>query len=137
MSSMSFREKSAWAMMAVMLLSGLYYFNAVVADPGAPVTVALVPYVLLVVVASVLVQVMLAVATPREANSGADERERLVADRAGRWSGTVLAVGVLLAGGAYLLMPNGNMLFHHAMFALIAAQLADYAAQVYLLRRMV
>ncbi|MGI9375468.1 MAG: hypothetical protein ACR2PC_05100 [Tsuneonella suprasediminis] len=137
MASMSFREKSAWAMMAVMLLSGLLYFNTVSADPGAPVAVALVPYVLVVVVASVLVQVMLAITAPREANSAADERERLVADRAGRWSGTVLAVGVVLAGGAYLWMPNGNMLFHHAMFALIAAQLADYAGQVYLLRRTV
>ena len=78
MASMSFREKSAWAMMAVMLLSGLLYFNTVSADPGAPVVVALVPYVLVLVVASVLVQVMLAIAAPREANSPVDERERLV-----------------------------------------------------------
>ena len=132
---MAFREKSAWVMMVVMIVTGGFYLATVAQDPGAPVLVALLPYVLMVVLASIVAQVALAIWSPSEASAPADERERMVADRASRWSSTVMEVGVVMAGAAYLALPNGNMLFHHAIFALIVAQIVNYAMQIALLRR--
>lgn len=132
---MAFREKSAWVMAAVMIVSGLFYAKSALSYPGSPVQETLVPYVLLVMVLSIAAQVVLALRAPKEASAPADERERLAIEKAGYWSGVVLATGVVLAGGAYVVAPDGNMLFHHAVFALIAAQLTQYAFQIVLLRR--
>lgn len=132
---MSFREKSTWVMTAVMLLSGLFYMMSALPYPGSPVMETVVPYVLLVIVLSVAGQVVLAIRSPDEARAPLDERERLVVDRAGYWGGVILAAAIVLAGIAYVVAPNGNMLFHHAVLALIVAQIAQYIMQIALLRR--
>lgn len=132
---MSFREKSCWVMATVMLLSALFYARSALPYPGAPVLETVVPYILLVVVMSVIAQAAIAIRAPNDAKAPKDERERLVADKAGHWAGLVMATGVILAGWAYIIEPVGNMLFHHAMLALIVAQLAHYAFQIMFLRR--
>ena len=132
---MSFREKSAWVMGAVILLSGVFYIMSALPYPGAPVMETVIPYVFIVVVLSVVAQAALAIRSPGEAKAPLDERERIVVARAGHWSGIIMAVGVILAGIGYVAAPNGNMLFHHAMLALIVAQLAQYGLQIAFLRR--
>lgn len=132
---MSFREKSCWVMAGVMLLSALFYANSALPYPGSPVLETVVPYVLLVVVLSVIAQAVLAIRAPNDAKAPKDERERLVADKAGHWAGIIMAVGVVLAGWNYVADPVGNMLFHHVMLALIVGQLAQYALQIVFLRR--
>lgn len=132
---MSFREKSAWVMSVVMVVTGLLYAWLVQAAPQAPVIGPLLPYVLAVTALSVVVQVVLALHSPGEASAPLDERERNVAARAGQISGIVLAISVMLSGAVYVLFPEGNMLFHHLLGALIVAQIVDYAAQIWLLRR--
>ncbi len=94
---MSFREKSAWVMGAIMLATGVFYAQLVAGAPQAPVIGPLIPYVLAVVVFSIVAQVGLAIASPKEANAPADERERSAIDRAGNWSGMVLGFGVVSA----------------------------------------
>jgi hypothetical protein len=135
---MSFREKSAWVMAAVMIVAGLYYLSMVVAalqaTGEAPIG-ELVPYVTLVVVGSILAQTALAVLMPREADAPADERERPLLDRAGNWSGYVLAGGALGGLGNYLVHGDGNLLFHFILGSLILSQIADYAFQILLFRR--
>ena len=136
---MSFREKSAWVMALVMTATGIYYYYAVgVASRAigatAPAAVVL-GFVFWVVIGSIVVQLLLAVTSPKEANAPADEREREVEQRAGNWSGVVLAVGVVLSLGHYLARGDGNMLFHLAMASLIVAQIAEYAIQILLVRR--
>lgn len=135
---MSFREKSAWVMAAVMTAAGLYYLSMVVeafqATGEAPIG-GLTPYVTLVVVGSILAQTALAVLMPREADAPADERERPLLDRAGNWSGYVLA-GCALGGlGNYLVHGDGNLLFHFILGSLIASQIAEYVFQIVLFRR--
>ena len=132
---MSFREKSAWVMSVVMVVTGLLYAWLVQAAPQAPVIGPLLPYVLAITALSVVVQVVLALHSPSEASAPLDERERNVAARAGQISGIVLAISVMLSGAVYVLFPEGNMLFHHLLGALIVAQIVDYAAQIWLLRR--
>ena len=136
---MSFREKSAWVMGALMIVAGLYYWRMVGAASqtiGATAPAAIViGFVILVVVGSVVAQILLAVSAPKEANSPADERERRVQASAGNWSGVVLAVGAVLSLGHYMVRADGNMLFHLVMASLIVSQIAEYALHIILVRR--
>ena len=133
---MSFREKSAWVMSAVLLLAGAAYLKFVIVD-GVPPFLAAVPFVLLVVAGSIAAQVILAIASPREAMSAADERERIVADRSAHFSSYVLVVGVLLGLSAFAWSQDGMNLFHTVLVCLILSQIAEYAAQIFMLRRSV
>lgn len=136
---MSFREKSAWAMALVTGIAGLWYLNILVtlaggaADTPAPLGL-LIRYVIVTIVASVVAQVTLAVITPTEAEAPADERERLVLDRAGSQAGDVLAFGVLVSLGWFLIERDGNLLFHMAFLSLIAGQTVQYLLQAVWLR---
>ncbi len=136
---MSFREKSAWLMALLMTAAGLFYFHIVressqALGETAPSWVALA-FVFLVVIGSIVAQIVLALSSPKEAIAPADERERLVAQRAGNWSGLVLATGAVSSLGHFMVYSDGNMLFHLVMASLIVAQIAEYAFQIVLVRR--
>ncbi len=138
---MSFREKSAWVMAALMTITGAVYVMMVrnasqALGTTAPAAVA-IGFVMLVVIASIIVQLLLAVMSPKEAVAPADEREALVTQRAGHWSGFVLAAGAVSALGHFLVRGDGNMLFHLVMGSLIVSQIAEYALQILLTRRSV
>jgi len=137
---MSFREKSAWLMGSLMAGAGLYYLNMVVAvsreiGVSAPLIAIFIPFTLLVVVASVVGQTALAMLTPRAANAPADERERPLLDRAGRWSGLVLGAGAVTSLLYFFDHQNGVLLFHMIMGSLIVSQTAEYGFQIALIRR--
>jgi len=135
---MSFREKSAWVMAGVMILAGLWYLKAVVGAAGA---VGAAPagmfaaFTILVVAGSVAAQVLLALLSPKEANAPADERERPLLQRAGHWSGLVLGFGAVTSLLAFLVLADGNLLFHMILGSLIVSQVAEYAFQIALFRR--
>ena len=136
---MAFREKSAWLMGLLMIAAGTYYLIVLwgawreLGTPPPPA--ALVPFVIAVVVGSVVVQIVLALSSPKEASAPADERERSVQQVAGNWSGLILAAGAASSLGHFLVYSDGNMLFHLVMGSLIVAQIADYAFQILLVRR--
>ena len=136
---MSFREKSAWLMALLMTAAGLYYFYLIrgvsqaLGQTAPPAIVA--AFVILVVVGSVVAQIVLAVSSPKEANAPVDERERTVQQRAGTWSGYVLATGAVSALGHFLVYSDGNMLFHLVLGSLIVAQIAEYGFQILFIRR--
>jgi lysylphosphatidylglycerol synthetase-like protein (DUF2156 family) len=137
---MSFREKSAWVMAAVMIVAGLYYADlAYSASPAGgsslPSAAILAPYTIFVIVASVVAQTVMAIAAPKDANAPADERERPLLDRAGHWSGMLLAAGAVCALLWFLEHHDGVLLFHTIMASLIVSQIAEYALQVVLIRR--
>ena len=136
---MSFREKSAWVMAVLMAAAGLYYFHIVreashALEKTAPATVV-IAFVIVIVIGSVVAQIVLAVSSPKEATAAADERERLVQQRAGSWSGLLLATGAVASLGHFMVYSDGNMLFHLIMASLIVAQIAEYGFQILLLRR--
>lgn len=134
---MSFKEKSAWIMGAIMLVTGVWYVQMVAAAPQAPVIGPIIPYVLAVIVLSIIAQTVLAILSPREAGARADERERIVMDRAGNWSGIVLGLGVISAIIMYIGGWSATLLVHAIVGALIVAHLAEYLFQVFLFRRAV
>lgn len=131
---MSFREKSAWAMAAVLLVVGAFYVKLVALD-GVPPAAAAIPFVLFTVVLSVVAQVGLALLSPKEASSPADERERVAIDKAAHFSSYVLVIGALVGLGQFMFAADGARLFHIVLTCLILSQIAEYCAQIFLFRR--
>lgn len=136
---MSFREKSAWVMGAILAGAGAFYLWVVI---GAwqqlgvtPHPLAVLPAVVLIVVASIVAQVGLALTNFRTANAPADERERPLLDRAGNWSSVILGFGLVSALISYIGHADGNLLFHTAMASLFVSSIAEYGLEIALLRR--
>jgi hypothetical protein len=138
---MSFREKTAWGMGLILILAGAWYFAKVVSVSQAlghtspPELSFFIGYVILVVIASITVNVMLAAASGKEANAPADEREKAILDKAGHWSGYLLALGAFAGLWHYGWLGDGNLLFHVIFGALMLSQIAEYAFQIFLYRR--
>lgn len=133
---MSFTEKSAWVMGVIMLAVGAYYVKLVAVDDLAPIAAA-IPFVLFGVIFSIVAQVILAVVYRREAVNAADERERIVADKAAHFSSYVLASGVVIGLGSFMLTQDGATMFHLILICLILGQISEYAATIFLLRKSV
>ncbi|WP_300390049.1 hypothetical protein [Henriciella sp.] len=138
---MSFHEKSAWVMALVLLAGAGFYFGTVadmstelgiVAPPVLPVVVI---YIVAIIVLSIVGHIAVAVSKPSEADDTMDERDRIIASRAGSFSGVLLGVGVITGLGHYLFYYDGNLLFHMALGALMLAQFGEYAARIVMYRR--
>lgn len=132
---MSFREKSAWSMALLMLVTGATYLMLALRAPQAPVIGVVLPWVLLVILLSIVTQIVLALSSPKEAQRGADERERRVVERAGHHSGLVLATGIVCAAGLFIANADGSIFFHLTVGALILSHLVEYVLQIAYLRR--
>lgn len=133
---MSFREKSAWGMGALLVLVGAFYFKLVLID-GVPPSFAAIPFVLFVVVGAIAVQLVLVTTSLKDANKPADERERLVQDRAAHYSSYILGFGVLVGMGHFIFAQDGNVMFHIVLTSLVLSQIAEYGSQIFLSRRSV
>ncbi len=144
---MSFREKSAWVMIVALLIAGANYVVDVlraslalghIAPPSGGLVLA---YIIVLAILAVFGETILALISPKEAQAGADERDRLVAARAGQVFGVVLAVAVVSLLGSYVLGPhggtvmNGDALFQGLLVAMMVAQITEYAAQIWFYRR--
>lgn len=138
---MSFKEKTAWVMGAIMIVAAGFYFNmvakasAALGDISPPVIGFVIAYVVLVVIMSIVAMIVLTIFNHRDADQPTDEREKQVIDKAGHWSGYVMAIGVVLGLFHYSIHQNGNMLFHIAFGSLMASQIAEYALQIWFYRR--
>ena len=133
---MSFHEKTSWAMAGVMLAGLIYYFTLVdrmsqgmetLAPPVLPVVVT---YVIVIVVLSIASHILIAISKPSEADDTMDERDKLIAARAGNIAGVLLGLGVLAGLGAYLFTYDGNLMFHLVFGAMMICQIGEYAARI-------
>lgn len=136
-----FREKTAWAMAAILTGGAIFYFRMVVAlsaelgRTAPPVIGFVIAYVIVIAIVSAILMASLAILSPRDADAPADERERIITDRAAHWSGYVLLVPLLGALWHYSVNQDGNMLFHLAFLSLMIGQISEYIFQIYLFRR--
>ena len=137
---MPFREKSAWIMSFSLLLVGMFYFYAVaviwsqsgqLAQPMLPLVFA---YTVCLVVLSIVGHVAIAILAPKDANARPDERERQIFNRAGRYSSFVIASGIVISLGLYLISHNGDLLFYTVFASLMIGQVMEYAFQIILYR---
>jgi hypothetical protein len=139
-SDASFREKSAAAMLLLWLLvTGLYLiqmepwtwsFHSINA-PMKPVVVA----TLWIIIGSIIVQTVLALRSPGEAQAPADERERRIMDRSAAWGGWVLGFLAITSMLHYLQHGHGDLLFHTLFLSLMLAEIAEQAIRIFLFRR--
>ncbi|KUR75577.1 hypothetical protein [Novosphingobium sp. FSW06-99] len=130
---MAFREKTAWAMAVVMLLTGLFYaWQVTRAHALLP---ALVGYTIVAIVLSIVVHTALALGNPADARAPRDEHERLAIALAGYRSGVALAAMVATSACVFVLVGDGRLLFHLVIGSLIVAQIGTYGQEAWLLRR--
>ena len=133
---MSFHEKSAWVMGLIMIAGMAFYFRTVAAmsegleQLAPPVLPLVIVYIVVIVVLSIIGHILIAVSRPSEADDMMDERDKLVAARAGNIAGFVLGIGLISALGGYLINYDGNQLFHAAFGVLMVSQITEYAARI-------
>lgn len=141
LNGLSFREKSAWAMAIILTAAGLFYFDKVVrisigmGETAPPMIGLVIAYVVLIVIASIIVMSVLAATSGKEADTPADEREKMIAHKAGNWSGYVLAVPAFSALLNYAVTRDGNLLFHIVFLSFMLSQISEYIFQIILYRR--
>jgi hypothetical protein len=137
---LSFREKSAWAMGALVLAITIFYLIDVQpiswrTGEAPPVDRHFIKITIATIVGSILIQGLLAARNPKEADAPADERERLALARAGSLSGFILGFGSIAALMNYLVHPNGDLLFHGILLSLLVSTIAESALQIFFFRR--
>lgn len=137
---MSYREQTAWIMIAALIFGGFLYFGTVadnsrsiwqLAEPTLPLIVG---YTVVLVVIAVVGHIVTAILSPKDANAPADERDKRIIDKAGHWSGYVLGFGVVMSLGAYLILHNGSLLFYGVFASLMLSQIMEYVIQLLLYR---
>ena len=138
---MPFREKSAWAMIAILLSAGAFYFQKIIAlslaagETAPPVVPLVIAYVIFIIIASIIIMPMVAASSGREANAPADEREEIILAKAGNWSGYALGFAAVAGLFHYVWLGDGNLLFHIVFAGLMLSQIAEYGFQIWLFRR--
>lgn len=138
---MTFLEKSAWVMIAALVVSGALYTKAVLAMSAAiggiaPPNVGLiVAATIVIIVIAIIGHTVAALANTSDANAPEDERDRMVAWRAGNTSSYILSISVMLGLSIYAVTGAGNLLFHVLVGGLVLAQIAEYALTILFYRR--
>ena len=140
MSTMSFREKSAWvSLICIAVVFGIYFSTVVhLLPPWWGVGNSFHLFLRLVgalVFLEIILHVAIAIQSPREARSPKDEREQLIDLRATRVSFRVLLVGTFVAIGT-LHMPGTRLDMAHVMLlAIVLAELTRFGMQIVYHRR--
>ena len=135
---MSFREKSAWISVVLLLIVfGPYFGRVGLAFAGKThvhvgTQFALIGVFLLLEIA---LHVVVAVRSPRDARAPKDEREDLIDLRSTRAAFRVLLAGVFIAILTLHFPVNVWMLSQLVLFAAVLAELVRFGNQIRLFRR--
>lgn len=133
---MSFHEKSAWVMSAVLTLVGALYLGQFVNDSAnlgqwaAPSVGSMIGYAILLVVMAIIGHVVMAIANYRDVSDTVDEREQKIQHKAQWFAGHILVGFIVLALLAFLVWHNGDLLFHSVLLGLILSQISFYIAKI-------
>jgi heme/copper-type cytochrome/quinol oxidase subunit 2 len=137
---MSFREKSVWISFLIMLaLFGVWAWNfgRGLTGQAARADVVRLSIMLLIfaVVLEVVLHIVLAIWSPREARTPRDERERLIELYATRIAFRVLVGAALLTVGSAHIGARTGVLMNAMMLSVILALLVKFGSEVVLFRR--
>ena len=137
---MSFREKSAWITLVLLIGFGIYFIEvgSHLLRPTAPHVNHFELFVLLVIAMVILEtasHIVFAIQSPRDAKAPLDERERMIALRATRPAFFVLLVGAFLSIGTMHLGASTWTLAHCVLLAIWIAELTRFGTQIYYYRR--
>ncbi|MEO0574018.1 MAG: hypothetical protein AAF004_01055, partial [Pseudomonadota bacterium] len=121
-------------------VSGVFYGRAVadmsmaLGNLAPPTLPLLIKYTIILIVFAVVGHIIVALARPSEADDMVDERDRVVIDKAGHWSGYILGFGVISGLFMYMFSYSGSVLFYTVFGSLMLAQFAEYVFQIVLYR---
>ena len=136
---MPFREKSAWITLISMLASfGAYYgliVARVVSPHGRDTLHLLFVCVGALVALQIILHVLAATLSPREANTAADERERHIRARALGVGYYVLVCWVLLLAAPVMFGHPVADILNFALLGVVLAELTVAGSQIVLFRR--
>lgn len=132
---MSFREKSAWISLVTHgVVFGAYFFLLWQSwddrfGQGLSIGFLVAAVIALVVIVTTLT-IVTALASPKDANAPADERERMIDLKAERIASYTLSTGVVCLIGALLLGWNGFLVANLLLAAMVIAELVKAIAQI-------
>jgi len=137
---MSFREKSVWISFLIMLsLFGVWAWNfgrGLTGQATRPEVVRLsFTLLILAVILEVVLHMVVALWSPREARTPRDERERLIELYATRTAFRVLIGAALLTVGSAHIGARTGELMNAMMLSVILALVVKFGTEVLLFRR--
>jgi cytochrome b561 len=139
---MSFREKSAWiSLVSLVLVFGAYfpYIGMVLTETRYRFALFLV-MVGVFIIAEVVLHLVIATQSPRDARTPKDEREQLIELKATRTAFYVLLVSAFGSiGTVHLRLRNQNdhlwLMMQAILFSIVCAEAVKFARQIVLYRR--
>jgi len=135
---MSFREKSAWiSLLLIVAVFGPYFWLVGQSLTGKAHVHGGTQFalILLFVVLEIVLHVAIAVQSPRDARAPKDERENLIDLKATRSAFYVLFGGALLSIFTMHFRVNVWTMSQFVLFSIVVAELVKFASQVVLFRR--
>ena len=140
--SMSFREKSLWAQIAIMGYLWVWYFGRVGGGVfNSPLdreeTLGLFfGMTIALIVLSIISYIVLVVVSPKDSGVPADERDRLIANKAGNYSSYIMGGGVIMICAYVVINELSAIVMVHALVLLLmAVDIIANALQVFYYRR--
>ncbi|MDO6445749.1 hypothetical protein Q4493_08190 [Colwellia sp. 1_MG-2023] len=156
---MSYKERSTWISLAILIYIWLEYFLALFSlNANSQLTVETVNSLLLAVVIKtivleILLQITIAIIDNKDADYSADERDILISLRGSRYAYGILSVGALLTvlytvfptlstlaifPSKELLaidLPNEYKVMHFIIIFALVAEIAKFSTQLFFYRR--
>lgn len=135
---MSFREKSAWiSLVLIVLVFGPYFWFVARAFSGVDHVHFGTQFAMIgvFVVLEVVLHVAIAIQSPREARAPKDERERLIDLRSTHAAFYVLLVGILASIMALHVPMSVWTLSQFVLLSVVLAELVKFSTQIALFRR--
>ena len=135
---MSFREKSAWiSLLLIVAVFGPYFWLVGQSLTGKAHVHGGTQFalILLFVVLEIVLHVAIAVQSPRDARAPKDERENLIDLKATRSAFYVLFAGALFSIFTMHFRVNVWTMSQFVLFSIVVAELVKFASQVVLFRR--
>jgi len=142
---MSFREKSTWVTFVLLLVTFAVYFgnaffvlhgaNHVDGHPTSSLFHLFFQLVFWFIVLEIVMHILIAARTPKDANAPLDEREKLIALKSMQPAFYVLLVGAFLAIGTLHLGTTTYHMAHSVLFVVWIAELVRHGMQLYYFRR--
>lgn len=150
---MSYKERSIWASLAILVYIWFNYFNELSALHLAgqltmeAVNDLLVDVVILTIILEIALQILIAVIDHKDANYNEDERDKLISLHGSRNAYAVLTIGVFLAVfytviptlSTYLFptieMSNAYKVMHLVIIFALAAEVLKFSTQIFYYRR--
>lgn len=128
---MSYRERSAWiSLIVTLVVYGGYFLSG-----GFSSFLGLVGATVAFVIAMVVLTVISAILSPRDANAPADERERLIAHKSAHVAYYIVASGGFVAIGALFFGIDRVLVANGLFFAMVLGEAVNDGARIVYFRR--